>query len=163
MEQLLQWLQDTSLGEAVRISDYLFPVFESIHVIAITATVGCIFMMDLRLAGLFWTNRPVCKVIGDNVKIVWITFAIAFISGFLLFMSHAVNYMHDPWFVWKFVLIGLAFVNQLVFHSVTCKDVLSWGPDYRVPISARAAAAISLALWLGIVACGRMIGFTMDL
>jgi hypothetical protein len=161
MEQLFQWLQDSPIGVAVRADGDLFPIIECVHVIAITAAVGCILIMDLRLVGLVWTNRSVNKVIGDCVPIVWITFVIALISGLLLFASHAVNYMRDPWFVWKFVLMGMAFVNQLVFHAVTGKEVASWGPDFTTPSAVRAAGAISIGLWLAIVACGRMIGFTM--
>lgn len=161
MEQFFQWLQDSSLGAAVRADGNLFPLFESMHVVAITAAVGCIFVMDLRLVGLVWTNRPINKVIGDNVPIVWIAFVVALITGFALFVSNAVDYMRNPWFVWKLAFMGLAFVNQLVFHAFTGKDLANWGPDFQTPPSAQVAGAISLALWVAVVACGRMIGFSM--
>ena len=162
MEQIFQWLQDSPLGVAVREQGNLFPTFEVIHVIAITATVGCIIIMDLRLVGLVWTHRPVGKVIGDALPLVWIGFVIALITGSVLFTSHAVNYWRDAWFIWKFVLMGMAFVNQMVFHFLTGKDVNGWKADFQLPVSAKVAGAISLALWIAIVACGRMIGFTME-
>ncbi|PNG24370.1 DUF6644 family protein [Methylocella silvestris] len=162
MEQLFQWLQNSPLGAAVRMQGDLFPILETIHVISITATVGCIVIMDLRLVGLVWTKRSVGRVIGDALPVVWIGFVIALISGFALFASHAVNYWRDSWFVWKFVFMAMAFVNQLVFHIITGKDLHSWKASFQLPVSAKVAGAVSLALWIAIVACGRMIGFTMD-
>ncbi|MBB4199898.1 hypothetical protein CCR94_03555 [Rhodoblastus sphagnicola] len=162
MEQFFQWLQDSPLGVAVREQGNLFPVFETIHVIAITIAVGCIIIMDLRLVDLVWTKRPVGRVIGDALPAVWVSFGIAVITGVLLFTSHAVNYWHDAWFVWKFVFMAMAFVNQLVFHALTGKDLNHWAADFQLPVSAKVAGAISLGLWVVIVACGRMIGFTME-
>lgn len=162
MEQLFQWLQNSPLGVAVRADGNLFPIIETIHVLAITATVGCIIIMDLRLVGLAWTKRPAGKVIHDALPAVWIMFLVALVSGFLLFAAHAVNYWHNAWFIWKFAFMAMAFVNQLAFHFVTGKDLDSWKADFQLPVSAKVAGAVSLVLWILIVACGRMIGFTME-
>ena len=48
---ILQWLNDTSLAEAIRDSVWIFPAIETVHVIAIALVVGSIMRLDLRLAG----------------------------------------------------------------------------------------------------------------
>jgi hypothetical protein len=49
-----------------------------------------------------------------------------------------------------------------LFHLIGVRDIQRWDKvDGRTPIAARTAAAISLLLWIGVVAMGRGIGFTM--
>ena len=56
----------------------------------------------------------------------------------------------------------LAGVNMAVFHFIGTGDIERWDTGTgQTPIAARAAATISLLLWIGVVAFGRGIGFTM--
>jgi hypothetical protein len=48
---------------------------------------------------------------------------------------------------------------MLVYHLITERDVAAWDRG-RTPLGARLAGAISIALWVVIVATGRWIGFT---
>jgi hypothetical protein len=59
----------------------------------------------------------------------------------------------------KMLCLLLAAVNMIVFHAVTARGLADWehGPP---PLAARLAGAVSLLLWITIVAAGRWIGFT---
>jgi len=46
---LLIALENTSWATAIREGSYLFPAIETVHVIALTAVVGSIAVLDLRL------------------------------------------------------------------------------------------------------------------
>ena len=60
------------------------------------------------------------------------------------------------------MLLALAGLNMALFHLIGVRDIARWDKvDGRTPIAVRAAAAISLLLWIGVVAMGRGIGFTM--
>jgi hypothetical protein len=48
-----------------------------------------------------------------------------------------------------------------MFHWVGSRDIASWDALPRTPARARVAGALSLLIWIGVVACGRWIGFTM--
>jgi hypothetical protein len=47
------------------------------------------------------------------------------------------------------------------FHLIGIGDVEQWGVTRRTPLAAKTAGAISLLVWVAVVAFGRWIGFTV--
>ncbi len=158
---LLHWLQDTGLATAIREGDTLFPWIECAHVLAITFVVGSIAAVDLRLLGIASLDRRFSRLNAEIVPLTWVAFAIALVSGSLLFSSKAVQYAGNLSFELKMALLLLAGLNMTVFQLLTFRGVSAWDIGPTTPLAAKLAGAISLALWLGIVICGRTIGFTM--
>jgi hypothetical protein len=96
------------------------------------------------------------------IPYTWGAFAVAALTGSLLFSSDAVHYAHNRLFEGKLVLLALAGLNVAVFHLIGVRDIERWDAGTgHTPVAAKAAAAISLTLWIGVVAFGRGIGFTM--
>ncbi len=158
---LMAFAEDSSLAESIRENDILFPLLESIHVIAICLVVGSIFAVDLRLLGLAYIGQPLDRVTKGILPLTWCAFAIALGSGGLLFISNASKYLENGYFVAKMLLICAAGVNMAVFHLIGAKDVPRWDGAALPPLQARLAGGISILLWIAVVACGRWIGFTM--
>lgn len=84
------------------------------------------------------------------------------ISGFTLFAAKAHTYFDNGPFQTKMVLMAAAFVNMLVFHLLPFRSVGSWDIGHPAPFLAKLACALSLALWILIVAMGRWIGFSIE-
>ena len=158
---LLEALYRTSLATEIRENEYAFPSIESVHVLAIAIVVGSIAIVDLRLLGLASRERPVSRISADVLPVTWTAFALAAVSGVLMFMSNAPTYSHNAYFRGKLILLALAGINMAVFQAFAYRGVASWDTARRTPLAARIAAACSLSLWVLIVAAGRWIGFTM--
>jgi len=156
---LMHSLEHQSFALAIAESTWLFPIFETLHVLALTLVVGSVAMMDLRLLGIGSRDRSVTELTRSVLPWTWSAFAVAAICGLLLFSSKAATYYVNTPFRIKMVCLLLAAVNMLVFHFVTERNVASWD-NGRTPPAARAAGVISLVLWVVIVATGRWIGFT---
>ncbi len=90
----------------------------------------------------------------------WVCFGVAVASGTLLFSSKALKYYANIPFRLKIALLMLAGLNMVLFHMLTRPGVRQWDLA-RPPLAARLAGGLSLLLWIGIVAAGRWIGFTM--
>jgi hypothetical protein len=60
------------------------------------------------------------------------------------------------------VLLLLAGLNVLVFHLTVYRGVSAWDRVSVPPLRARMAGALSLALWFGLIAAGRAIGYSLD-
>ena len=161
MQSVFQWLYDTPVATAIREGSVLFPWIESTHVLAIVTVVGSMIVVDLRLLGVAWKNRPISRVTDEMLPITWVAFVFAVITGSLLFSSNAVKYSHNIFFLSKMSLLVVAFVNMLVFHFVTGRDMQHWDEAPNVPPAARLAGGVSLAVWIGVVVCARWIGFTI--
>src|ERR1700738_1662909 len=160
-EPFLNWLQSTSAAVTIRENEIIFPWIESVHVLAIVLVVGTISIVDLRLLGVASLDRTVRRLMADVLPYTWGAFAIAATTGSLMFSSDAVHYAHNFFFQGKLILLALAGLNMAVFHLAGIGDVERWGATGHTPIAAKAAAAVSLVVWIAVVAFGRGIGFTM--
>lgn len=157
----LAWLQATPVASTIAENEILFPWIESIHVLAIVLVIGTISVVDLRLLGVASLERPVSRLMRDVLPYTWGAFAVAAITGPLLFSSDAVHYAHNFYFRGKLILLVLAGLNMALFHLVGIGDVGRWGTTRQTPIAAKAAGAVSLLIWISVVAFGRWTGFTM--
>jgi hypothetical protein len=162
IDRALAWLQATPVAQAIAENEILFPWIESVHVLAIVLVVGTISIVDLRLLGLASLDLTVRRLMRDVIPYTWGAFAVAAVTGFLMFSSDAVHYAHNFFFRGKLILLALAGLNMVVFHFVGIGDIERWDAGTgRPPRAARAAATISLLVWIAVVAFGREIGFTM--
>ncbi len=161
LHDIISYFEDSALADNIRENDMLFPLIESIHVVAICLVVGSILAVDMRLLGFASVHRSVSRVTAGILPLTWVAFAVAVASGALLFISNATKYLENGYFVAKLCLIGLAGLNMVVFHLVSAKDMAQWDNQSRLPLRARLAGGLSVLLWISVVACGRWIGFTM--
>jgi Ca2+/Na+ antiporter len=161
LDTLLRALQETSAATALREDANLFPWVEAVHVLALSVVVGSVAIIELRLIGLAGLARPVSRVLGDLLPCAWYAFGVAVLSGFALFASNAITYAHNAYFLSKLVLLTGVGLNALFFHVAVERSIQRWDTAARTPLPARLSGLISLAGWLGVVACGRWIGFTL--
>ena len=163
LQPLWEKIELSPIGDWVASSSWAFPTIETVHVIAICTVFGTVAMMDLRLLGLASTTSRVTEISNDTLPWTWAAFGVAVISGLLLFISKAPDYMASPYFIWKMVLIAAAGVNMAVFHVLSWPGVRAWDSNAAVPRAGKVAAALSLGLWITVVFLARAIGFTLDL
>lgn len=157
---LMAGIEAWPISLAIAEGDYWFPAIEVIHVIAITLVVGTVGLVDLRLAGVI---RPVVsplRLMKALLPWTWALFAVAVITGSLMFASSAVRYWEIGWFKAKLVLILLAGINMLVFHFSATGRAVPDDPQVVFSGHAKAAGALSILLWIGVIVCGRWIGFS---
>jgi len=160
LRDAVAWLQATPISTTIRESDWVFPAIESVHVIAFVIVVGSILVVDLRLLGLASRRRSAEDLTRQLLPLTWLAFAVAAAAGLLLFAAKPVTYTANTFFLSKLVLLALAGVNMAAFHLFVHKRLVGVAPGAPEPIAAKASGLFSLALWIGVVACGRWIGFT---
>ena len=154
-----QWLYDSYIGTAIRESIWVFPIIETIHVLSIALLVGTVAIVDLRLLGLTMRREPVTEVASQILPLTWCGFAVSFVSGFLLFWSEAATSYFNPAFRLKLLMLALAGLNPLVFHTTIYRRVGVWNEADVTPFRARLAAILSLTLWTGVIVTGRAIAY----
>ncbi len=161
IDDLLHQLKETGFATAIRENGSLFPWIESIHVLGVTVVIGTVGLIELRLLGISSRNRPVSRVLKDVLPIVWAAFAVSVISGFLLFASNAPTYAYNTFFLSKAALLLLVGLNAFGFHTFVERSIARWDTAARTPLPARLSGVVSLLAWIGIVICGRWVGFTL--
>jgi hypothetical protein len=154
-------LEATPVGDFVASNVYAFPAIECVHVIALVTVIGTIAVVDLRLLG--WAGKPsaVTEIANDSLSLTWAAFALAAVTGSLLFVSKAHIYVQVPWFWLKMGTMLLAGINMGVFHLSTWRSVSRWDVDRAVPLGGKIAGGLSLFFWILVVVFGRKIGFVL--
>ena len=160
MDSVLAALENQPFAVAIVEGASLFPWIETVHVIAIVTVVGTISVVDMRLLGVRAHVPSARRLMAQLLPATWIAFAVALISGVLMFSSKAVKYAANGPFQAKMLLLVLAGANMLLFHALTHKNIEMWDTG-KTPPSAKIAGALSLTLWISVIALGRWIGFTI--
>ena len=157
---LAEAIEATPIGTAIAESRYAFPIIEGTHLIALSVSVGLIFLTDLRLMGIFLRQIPATDVLHGLRPYVLCGFALVFISGGLLFWAEAAEVIASPAWVFKFVFIALAGVNAAYFEFVIARRRGSLSEDRAtLPRGVRYAGLASLTLWTLVIICGRLIAY----
>ena len=156
-------IEYSTLGITIAESTWMFPTIETVHVIALVTVIGTIALVDLRLVGVKGHALRVSQLARDTLPWTWGAFALAAITGLLLFVSKASSYMINPWFLAKLAMLALAGHNMMYFHMTAWRAVEHWELDPTFPAAVKVAGWLSLFFWLVVVICGRMIGFTLGI
>jgi len=150
------WCENTSLGEAIRASRWLFPAIESVHLLGLALMGGAVLLVNLRLLGLGLRRQPAAQLWRDTWPWLVGSLTAMLISGTMLFTSEATKlYYHGAFWV-KMISLLLA----TLFTFTVMRKVALAEPERVKPIWSRIAALISLILWSTVGVCGRWIGFS---
>ncbi|MGI8835720.1 MAG: DUF6644 family protein [Pyrinomonadaceae bacterium] len=159
LQAWLRWLENTGVAVTVRESSWAYPAVETVHIIGFVILVGAAAMFDLRLLG---SSRwlPVSDTARHLLRWSRAGLVVVVPSGLLLFMSNAATLWTNPAFRLKMVLLAVAGVNAYLFHRWSFKTVMTWNSDVPTPARVKISAAVSLALWAGVISCGRFIAYS---
>ena len=156
--QILVALEASGAGQAIRQSVWIYPAANVAHVVALAVFAGAVAVMDLRLLGAFAATRPADVIIPAR------RFAIAGLSllaltGAVLFTAEASHVALNPVLQLKAALIALGIANALLLGRVPEATLARIAPHVPLPARVRGAAMLSLAIWLSVAACGRLIAY----
>lgn len=161
MLEFCHWLQSTGWAVWIKESFNVFPALYVAHIFGFILLVAATTILDGRMLGWWIRGRSVSNV--SDLSLPWAKagFTLNFVTGFILFSTHAVDMWTNTAFRVKMLLVIGAGLNILLFHFTSYRNVDEWGQSKgHTPASAKATAIASLILWFGIVAMSRVIGFT---
>lgn len=135
-----------------------FPIAEIFHIVMTGGFFGGIAMLDLRLLG-FHRSISTGLLMKHIMPCLWWLFIGVVVSGSILFMFMPLEYSGNPAFRTKLILILLGGLNALFMHVVLFRNQFRWDTSNMVPLGVRISALLSLAIWIGTLACGRLIAY----
>ena len=135
-----------------------FPAAEIFHIVMTGGFFGGILLLDLRLLG-FGRRIEVSQVMHHTLPKLWWLFLGVLLSGGLLFCFMPLEYAGNRPFLLKMLLIPLGGLNALFMHVVLLRRQHLWDLHSRIPFSVKLSALVSIAIWIGCLACGRLIAY----
>jgi predicted benzoate:H+ symporter BenE len=86
-------------------------------------------------------------------------FALNAVTGFCFLSATPGEYLFNAAFRWKVTLLLIAGLNVLVFYLGVFKRLRWLEPNTPPPLAARLAGGVSLCVWVGVMAAGRLLTF----
>ena len=156
MTDVAAWLEGSALGVWTRESPsiWAYPTILTLHTIGLGVLVGANAIIDFRLLG--FAPRLPLPSLSPLYRFMWAGFAINAVTGVLLFISDATTKARQPVFYVKLALIALALVITAAIRRSTNGAVPG---DVEPAPKTRRLAALSLVVWTGAIAAGRLMAY----
>ena len=157
MEAFAESIVGGSLNVWIQATYWLWPIMEISHFIGLSLLLGGLLVIDLRMAGHFRSFDP--TVTHRLLPFVLIGFGINLLTGILFFYGDPVRYSINIGFQIKMGLVVLAGLNAVFYYWKVGPVMYCWDANTPSPPIAKFVAYTSLALWTGILLCGRLIPY----
>lgn len=155
MEDLLTQLEATSVAQYLRTARWTYAAVNAGHILGLAMLVGAILPLDLKLLG-FWRNVPRENLVRVLVPIAATGLLLAVFMGVLLFSVRATEYADLMVFRLKLGLVATGASAAILLHARH-----GFLLQRASPSTLAAHGLLSMLCWLGALACGRLIAFSV--
>jgi hypothetical protein len=150
--QELPWITE------LRNSRWSYATVNASHIVGIALLFGAIVPLDLRLIGC-WRSVSIRALARVLLPVAVAGLLLAIGAGMLLFSIRAVQYAGTTLFQIKLGLILCGVANAILLRNARHWEASTAAVHVVPPLRLRAAGALSIALWLAVIVCGRMLAF----
>lgn len=157
MSDVVQLIGNWPGAVLLRRSSLAYILANAGHILGIALLLGPILLLDTRLMGAF-RAVPLAVVAPYLSGAAKLGTGLAIVTGFALFSVRPQDYVGNPAFLTKLVLLTLAITNALLLDRSQAWRAVTAGAEPTLRVRFQAAA--SLLLWLSVLIAGRWIGFT---
>jgi hypothetical protein len=137
---------------------WLWPILQTLHYVGACLLIGTVGLFDLRILGVAPGVAP-----GAFHRLIrWgiAGYLLNLTLGVIFFFGHPDQYFYNDAFRTKLTFMTVAGLNILAFYGTSAfAETKKLGPDAIAPLRIKIIAGVSLAMWVGILCCGRLITF----
>ena len=141
-------LADTPWSMALHESEIAYSIIESVHVWSLVLFFGLVIVFDLRLLGWAFQKVPISEFSRRLLPWTVLGFVLMVISGTLLVYAIPVRSYQNLFFRFKLILLLLAGINVLIFHSRIYPGIEKWDNDAKPPRAARLTCTVLALAYL---------------
>jgi hypothetical protein len=153
------WIDQTPLSQAIQVTNWVVPAVQTVHILAIAVVASSALMIDLRLIGVFWADRPMKDVSSRFLPLIWWPLLILFATGAIMIIGEPARSLKNPAFQLKMMLLVAALVVTGLIQFFQRRNTTFGDLRPRPRAAAVAVAVVSLALWSAIIFAGRWIAY----
>jgi len=153
---VLEWLNNTPYADWVRES-LGWPIALTIHAFGTATVVGFIFIIGLRLLGLFQTIPY--SALNKLIPLIWIAVVCQILSGITLWMTKPAQYLADGMFEVKITFLLIAIVVMWHFHKTIRQEATGWETKGTVSSRGLKLVTATCLLWAAVTIGGRLTAY----
>lgn len=157
------WLATTGLSETIQNVSWIIPTLQTVHIVSVAAVITAIFMIDLRILGVFAPSQSLAALYGRFSGWVWYALVVLLVTGTLLIIAEPGRSLTNPAFFAKMIMLAIVAGLTWVVQRPLRTDAGYWeGSDSR-RLALKTIALASLVLWTLVVFAGRWIAYVTSL
>ena len=157
LQRVYDVLGNTPVSFWMREVPWAWPLCESIHFIGLSLLIGTVGLFDLRLLG--FARRVPMAAFHRLIPIGIAGFLMNVATGFCFLSGTPDQYFLNGAFQFKVMFLAIAGINVAAFYLTMFRKVRALGPGDLAPLPARVIGGVSLAAWIGVMTCGRLLTF----
>jgi hypothetical protein len=146
-------LQGNPVSIALNSAEWIFPAAEIFHIVGFGISIGTIALIDFSLLGVGLRRRSTPQLLKDTEPWTLAALVVVLFAGLILFLTDPLHYYYNPSFRLKITSLFLAIVFNYTIHR---KAALS---ESISSLASKFVGAISLVLWVCVIASGLFIAF----
>lgn len=152
------WLSATPPSQIIQINFWIIPTIQSIHILAICVVISSALMINLRLVGIVGRADPVAGFARRYLPWTGTALIVLLLTGMILIVGEPDRTLGNSIFWSKMALVAGGLILTLVFSMPLRKNPVFW-EGAGVAVSAKLLGAVSLAVWIAVIFCGRWIAY----
>jgi hypothetical protein len=137
----------------LNVHEWAYGATEVVHILSLTAAIGFIALVDLRLLGFAVGTSTSARLARATAVGSLIGLVVAITTGFMVFSTDPIRYINHPAIQFKLSMLVVAIVFNYSIHARVARGA-------HAPATQRTVAVVSLLLWVTIVFSGIFYAFT---
>jgi len=160
VNDILNWMETSLVGEMMRNSVWLFPSAEIFHFIGLCLLIGSLMVADLCLLGVI--KNMTFSALDKFLSLSVFGFAINMTTGILFCFSDPFRYYPNIAFRIKMLLIIAAGLYAIWFKFSIYPKLGKLSRTVETSAVAKIIAILSLLVWFSVIVLGRMIPYVEE-
>ncbi|MFZ0809265.1 MAG: DUF6644 family protein, partial [Bradyrhizobium sp.] len=158
LNEICHWIDQTAISQWIQVAGWVVPTVQTIHILAIAVVASSALMLDLRLVGVFWANRPVEAVKARFLPLIWWPLLVLLTTGIIMITAEPARSLKNPAFQIKMGLLIAALIVTGLFQFLHRRNA-AFGDVSGPRAAAVTLAIVSILLWSSIIFAGRWIAY----
>ena len=154
---MLAGLENSQFSGWIRSELWGWPLALTLHEFGTALVMGFIFIICLRLLGLFETI-PYASL-QRLFPVIWVALALQLLTGFALWMTKPTRYVTDVAFLLKFLFVIVGTVLTFYLSGLIKREAASWDSAGAVSSHGVKFVAPSLVVWCVALVAGRLTAY----
>jgi hypothetical protein len=154
------WIAGTRLNQLFQEVSWVVPLSQSTHIVCVAIVFASASMLSLRLLGVGNSGRSVSQLVRTLVPWMYGALVVLLLTGAVQTIAEPMRQFVTPQFWWKMLMVVCVLLLTLWLARAVAREPARWDAVPTRPRGAQLFAVVFLALWIAIVVCGRLIGYT---
>lgn len=157
MREVVGFIYNSELSNAIRIAGWAIPAVQTVHILAIAGLLSSAILLNLRLVGWLGTHEDTLPVVARFQTPLWASLLVLSMSGLILIWGEPDRVLLNQsfWIKMGLLVVGIALVlkTRQRLMQRTREGGRTPRKDYLVGLAA-------LSVWACVIVYGRWIAYT---